>query len=127
VAAVGTGGGERSPDCYEVIQAAQSSSRHCGSSRRIRTGIFKRAGQALKKWPRPHPPHQTRSGKRRCLACPKNLHLKDAKGALRSPKCIQVTNAMPGPWTRRLAKEEGILAGFNRGECGAAHRGRTQA
>ena len=46
---------------------------------------------------------------------PKNLHLKDAKGRPQIVECIQVTNEDSFAMARRLAKEEGILAGISSG------------
>src|SRR5207245_5575158 len=46
---------------------------------------------------------------------PKNLHLKDAKGNLQITECIQVSNEDSFALARRLAREEGILAGISSG------------
>ena len=46
---------------------------------------------------------------------PKNLHLKDSKGRPQIVECIQVTNDDAFAMARRLAKEEGILAGISSG------------
>jgi cysteine synthase A len=46
---------------------------------------------------------------------PKNLHLKDSKGHPQIVECIQVTNDDSFAMARRLAKEEGILAGISSG------------
>src|ERR1035437_9428669 len=46
---------------------------------------------------------------------PKNLHLKDSKGHPQIVECIQVTNEDAFAMARRLAKEEGILAGISSG------------
>jgi cysteine synthase A len=46
---------------------------------------------------------------------PKNLHLKDSKGHPQIVECIQVTNDDAFAMARRLAKEEGILAGISSG------------
>jgi cysteine synthase A len=46
---------------------------------------------------------------------PKNLHLKDSKGQPQILECIQVTNDDSFAMARRLAKEEGILAGISTG------------
>jgi len=46
---------------------------------------------------------------------PKNLHLKDSKGNPQIVECIQVTNDDAFAIARRLAKEEGILAGISSG------------
>jgi cysteine synthase A len=46
---------------------------------------------------------------------PKNLHLKDSAGHPQIVECIQVTNDDAFAMARRLAKEEGILAGISSG------------
>ena len=46
---------------------------------------------------------------------PKNLHLKDSKGRAQIVECIQVTNDDAFAMARRLAREEGILAGISSG------------
>ena len=46
---------------------------------------------------------------------PRNLHLKDEKGNPQIVECIQVTNEDSLVMARRLAKEEGILAGISSG------------
>jgi cysteine synthase len=46
---------------------------------------------------------------------PRNLHLKDSKGHPQIVECIQVTNDDAFAMARRLAKEEGILAGISSG------------
>ncbi len=46
---------------------------------------------------------------------PKNLHLKDSQGRPQIIECIQVTNDDAFAMARRLAKEEGILAGISTG------------
>ena len=46
---------------------------------------------------------------------PRNLHLKDSKGKPQILECIQVTNDDAFAMARRLAKEEGILAGISSG------------
>ncbi len=66
------------------------------------------AGQPLK--PGPHKIQGTGAG-----FIPKNLHLKDAKGKPQIVECIQVTNEDSFAMARRLAKEEGILAGISSG------------
>ena len=51
---------------------------------------------------------------------PENLHLKDAQGNLQIAECIQVSNEDAFAMARRLAKEEGILAGISSGAAVAA-------
>lgn len=46
---------------------------------------------------------------------PNNLHLKDSKGRPQIVECIEVTNDDAFAMGRRLAKEEGILAGISSG------------
>jgi cysteine synthase len=66
------------------------------------------AGQPLK--PGPHKIQGLGGG-----FIPKNLHLKDSKGNPQIFECIQVTNDDAFAMARRLAKEEGILAGISSG------------
>jgi cysteine synthase A len=66
------------------------------------------AGQSLK--PGPHKIQGLGGG-----FIPKNLHLKDSKGHPQIVECIQVTNDDAFAMARRLAKEEGILAGISSG------------
>jgi cysteine synthase A len=66
------------------------------------------AGQSLK--PGPHKIQGLGGG-----FVPKNLHLKDSKGHPQIVECIQVTNDDAFTMARRLAKEEGILAGISSG------------
>ena len=46
---------------------------------------------------------------------PRNLHLKDSAGHEQITECILVTNDDSFAMARRLAKEEGILAGISTG------------
>jgi cysteine synthase A len=46
---------------------------------------------------------------------PKNLHLQDAAGQPQIIECVQVSNDDAFAMARRLAKEEGILAGISTG------------
>ena len=46
---------------------------------------------------------------------PNNLHLKDAAGNPQIVECIKVSNDDAFAMARRLAKEEGILAGISTG------------
>lgn len=66
------------------------------------------AGQPLK--PGPHKIQGLGGG-----FIPKNLHLKDSKGRPQIVECVQVTNDDAFNMARRLAKEEGILAGISSG------------
>lgn len=66
------------------------------------------AGEPLK--PGPHKIQGTGAG-----FIPLNLHLKDSKGNPQISECIQVSNDDSFIMARRLAKEEGILAGISTG------------
>ena len=66
------------------------------------------AGQPVK--PGPHKIQGTGAG-----FVPNNLHLKDSAGNPQIVECIQVTNDDSFAIARRLAKEEGILAGISSG------------
>src|ERR1700728_3618364 len=66
------------------------------------------AGQPLK--PGPHKIQGAGAG-----FIPGNLHLKDSQGNPQIVECIQVTNDDSFAMARRLAKEEGILAGISSG------------
>jgi cysteine synthase A len=66
------------------------------------------AGQQLK--PGPHKIQGLGAG-----FIPGNLHLKDSAGNPQIVECIQVTNDDSFAMARRLAKEEGILAGISSG------------
>ena len=46
---------------------------------------------------------------------PRNLHLRDASGRPQITECVQVSNEDAMTMARRLAKEEGILAGISSG------------
>ncbi|HEV7868743.1 MAG TPA: cysteine synthase A, partial [Chthoniobacteraceae bacterium] len=66
------------------------------------------AGQPLK--PGPHKIQGTGAG-----FVPNNLHLKDSAGNPQILECIKVSNDDSFAMARRLAKEEGILAGISSG------------
>ena len=66
------------------------------------------SGQPVK--PGPHKIQGTGAG-----FVPKNLHLKGEDGKPQIVECIQVTNDDSFAMARRLAKEEGILAGISSG------------
>ncbi len=66
------------------------------------------AGEPIK--PGPHKIQGTGAG-----FVPNNLHLKDAAGNPQILECIKVTNDDAFAMARRLAKEEGILAGISTG------------
>ena len=107
VSAVGTGG--TITGCYEVIRPRKPSFQAIAVEPKDSPVISQTlAGQPLK--PGPHKIQGTGAG-----FVPKNLHLKDAKGNPQIVECIQVTNDDSFAMARRLAKEEGILAGISSG------------
>ncbi len=107
VSAVGTGG--TITGCYEVIKPRKPSFQAIAVEPKDSPVISQTlAGQPLK--PGPHKIQGTGAG-----FVPKNLHLKDAKGNPQIVECIQVTNDDSFAMARRLAKEEGILAGISSG------------
>ncbi len=107
VAAVGTGG--TITGCTEVIKSRKPSFQAIAVEPKDSPVISQTlAGQPLK--PGPHKIQGTGAG-----FIPKNLHLKDAKGNPQIVECIQVSNDDAFAMARRLAKEEGILAGISSG------------
>jgi cysteine synthase A len=107
VAAVGTGG--TITGCVEVIKPRKPSFRAIAVEPKDSPVISQTlAGQPVK--PGPHKIQGTGAG-----FVPDNLHLKDAKGGSQIVDCIQVSNEDAFAMARRLAKEEGILAGISSG------------
>lgn len=107
VAAVGTGG--TITGCYEVIKPRKASFQAIAVEPKDSPVISQTlAGQPIK--PGPHKIQGTGAG-----FVPKNLHLKDEKGNVQIAECIQVSNDDAFAMARRLAKEEGILAGISSG------------
>jgi cysteine synthase A len=107
VAAVGTGG--TLTGCCEVIKPRKPSFQAIAVEPKDSPVISQTlGGQPLK--PGPHKIQGTGAG-----FIPKNLHLKDAQGHPQILECIQVTNEDSFAMARRLAKEEGILAGISSG------------
>jgi len=107
VAAVGTGG--TISGCYEVIKPRRPSFQAIAVEPKDSPVISQTlAGQPIK--PGPHKIQGTGAG-----FIPKNLHLKDAQGNPQIVECIQVANEDSFAMARRLAKEEGILAGISSG------------
>jgi cysteine synthase A len=107
VAAVGTGG--TITGCYEVIKPRKPSFQAIAVEPKESPVISQTlAGQPVK--PGPHKIQGTGAG-----FVPKNLHLQDTKGNPQIVECIQVTNDDAFIMARRLAKEEGILAGISSG------------
>jgi cysteine synthase A len=107
VSAVGTGG--TITGCVEVIKPRKPSFQAIAVEPKDSPVISQTlAGQPLK--PGPHKIQGTGAG-----FVPKNLHLKDSKGNPQIVECVQVTNDDAFAMARRLAKEEGILAGISSG------------
>lgn len=107
VSAVGTGG--TITGCYEVIKPRKPSFEAIAVEPKDSPVISQTlSGQPLK--PGPHKIQGTGAG-----FVPANLHLTDAKGKSQITECIQVTNDDAFAMARRLAKEEGILAGISTG------------
>jgi cysteine synthase len=107
VSAVGTGG--TITGCYEVIKPRKPSFQAIAVEPKDSPVISQTlAGQPLK--PGPHKIQGTGAG-----FIPGNLHLQDEKGQAQITECIQVTNDDAFAMARRLAKEEGILAGISSG------------
>jgi len=107
ISAVGTGG--TITGCCEVIKPRKPSFEAIAVEPKDSPVISQTlAGQPVK--PGPHKIQGTGAG-----FVPKNLHLKDSKGVQQIVECIQVTNDDAFAMARRLAKEEGILAGISSG------------
>jgi cysteine synthase len=107
LSAVGTGG--TITGCCEVIKPRKPSFQAIAVEPKDSPVISQTlAGQPLK--PGPHKIQGTGAG-----FIPKNLHLKDSKGNPQIVECIQVANEDAFAMSRRLAKEEGILAGISSG------------
>jgi cysteine synthase A len=107
VAAVGTGG--TITGCYEVIKPRKPSFQAIAVEPKDSPVISQTlAGQPLK--PGAHKIQGTGAG-----FVPKNLRLKDAQGNAQITECIQVSNEDSFAMARRLAREEGILAGISSG------------
>lgn len=107
VSAVGTGG--TITGCCEVIKPRKPSFVAVAVEPKDSPVISQTlAGQPLK--PGPHKIQGTGAG-----FVPVNLHLKDSRGNPQITECIQVTNDDAFTMARRLAREEGILAGISTG------------
>lgn len=107
VSAVGTGG--TITGCYEAIKPRRPSFQAIAVEPMGSPVISQTlAGQPLK--PGPHKIQGAGAG-----FVPKNLHLKDSRGNPQIVECIQVDNDDAFSMARRLAKEEGILAGISSG------------
>ena len=107
MAAVGTGG--TITGCVEVLKTRRPTFQAIAVEPKDSPVITQTlAGQPVK--PGPHKIQGTGAG-----FVPKNLHLKDDKGNPQITECIQVSNDEAFAMARRLAKEEGILAGISSG------------
>ncbi|MGN6642040.1 MAG: cysteine synthase A [Verrucomicrobiota bacterium] len=107
VSAVGTGG--TITGCVEAIKPRKPSFQAIAVEPKDSPVISQTlAGQPLK--PGPHKIQGTGAG-----FIPKNLHLKDSQGNPQIVECLEVTNDEAFAMARRLAKEEGILAGISSG------------
>jgi cysteine synthase A len=107
VSAVGTGG--TITGCYEVIKPRKPSFQAIAVEPKDSPVISQTLhGEPVK--PGPHKIQGTGAG-----FVPRNLHLKDEKGRPQITDCILVTNDDSFAMARRLAKEEGILAGISSG------------
>ncbi len=107
VAAVGTGG--TISGCVEIIKPRKPSFQAIAVEPKDSPVISQTlAGQPLK--PGPHKIQGTGAG-----FVPNNLHLKGENGDDQITECIQVSNEDAFVMARRLAKEEGILAGISSG------------
>jgi len=112
VAAVGTGG--TITGCVEVIKPKKPSFQAIAVEPKDSPVISQTlAGQPVK--PGPHKIQGTGAG-----FVPKNLHLKDSNGQPQIVECVQISNDDAFAMARRLAKEEGILAGISSGANVAA-------
>lgn len=107
VSAVGTGG--TISGCVEALRPRKPSFQAIAVEPTDSPVISQAlAGQPLK--PGPHKIQGAGAG-----FIPNNLHLKSASGEDQITECIQVTNEDAFVMARRLAKEEGILAGISTG------------
>jgi cysteine synthase A len=107
VSAVGTGG--TITGCVEAIKPKKASFQAIAVEPKDSPVISQTlAGQPVK--PGPHKIQGTGAG-----FVPQNLHLKDSAGKPQIVECVQVSNDDSFAMARRLAKEEGILAGISTG------------
>ena len=107
VSAVGTGG--TITGCVEYIKPRKASFQAIAVEPKDSPVISQTlAGQPLK--PGPHKIQGTGAG-----FIPKNLRLQDSKGTPQIVECVQVSNDDAFAMARRLAREEGVLAGISTG------------
>jgi cysteine synthase len=107
VAAVGTGG--TITGCVEVLKARKPSFEAIAVEPEASPVINQTlAGEPVQ--PGPHKIQGTGAG-----FVPKNLHLKDSAGNPQIVECVKVSNDEAFIMARRLAAEEGILAGISTG------------
>jgi cysteine synthase A len=107
VSAVGTGG--TLTGCCEVIKPRKPGFKAIAVEPKDSPVISQTlAGEPVK--PGPHKIQGTGAG-----FVPKNLHLKDSSGNQQIVEAIQVSNDDAFAMARRLAREEGILAGISSG------------
>lgn len=107
VAAVGTGG--TITGCVEALKARKPAFQAIAVEPKDSPVISQTlAGQPVK--PGPHKIQGTGAG-----FVPNNLHLQAGNGDAQITECIQVSNDDAFAMARRLAKEEGILAGISSG------------
>ncbi len=107
VSGVGTGG--TITGCVEAIKPRKPSFQAIAVEPKDSPVISQAlAGEPLK--PGPHKIQGLGGG-----FIPRNLHLKDSSGHPQILECIEVTNEDAFAMARRLAKEEGILAGISTG------------
>lgn len=107
IAGVGTGG--TLTGCYEVIHQRKPTFRAIAVEPMDSPVISQTlAGEKLA--PGPHKIQGTGAG-----FVPENLHLKNAAGQPQITECVKVSNDAAFIMARRLAKEEGILAGISSG------------
>jgi len=107
VAAVGTGG--TITGCVEALKAKKPSF-HAIAVEPKDSPVISQTLAGLPVKPGPHKIQGTGAG-----FVPKNLHLHDSKGNPQIVECLQVGNDEAFAMARRLAKEEGILAGISSG------------
>ncbi|MSU41529.1 MAG: cysteine synthase A [Pedosphaera sp.] len=107
IAGVGTGG--TLTGCYEVIHQRKPTFRAIAVEP-MDSPVISQTLAGEKLTPGPHKIQGTGAG-----FVPENLHLKNAAGQPQITECVKVSNDAAFIMARRLAKEEGILAGISSG------------